>query len=179
MTILEKKCTENNKVLEVAKTLGLQVNQGKTKYMSISRNDNDDSSLQVGSYLFKKVTSYKYLGVNINGKNNTHEEIKERVASGNKYYYSFLKLFNSKLLSRDSKITLYTNYPRPVLTYGSETWATTKGDYSKLSITERTILRKIFDPVYNMEKGPMKEDTIRIYKIRKAKYFILLQKKDN
>lgn len=64
------------KFLEAANTLGLEVNQGKTKYMSISRNDNDNLSLQVGSYLFEKVTSHKYLGVNINIKNNTHEEIK-------------------------------------------------------------------------------------------------------
>jgi len=64
------------KFLEAAKTLGLEVNREKTKYKSISRNDNDDSSLQVGPYLFEKVTSYKYLGVNISGKNYTHEEIK-------------------------------------------------------------------------------------------------------
>jgi len=34
--------------LEVAKILGLEVNQGKTKYMYILRNDNDDSILQEG-----------------------------------------------------------------------------------------------------------------------------------
>lgn len=92
------------KFLEAAKTLGLEVNRGKTKYMSISRNDNVDSSLQIG-YLFAKVTSYKYLTYsNINGKNNTHEEIKERVASANLCYYSLFKLFKSKLLSMESKI---------------------------------------------------------------------------
>lgn len=29
--------------------------------------------------------------------------------------------------------------------------ATIKGDYYKLSTTERKVLRKIFDPVFNME----------------------------
>jgi len=34
--------------------------------------------------------------------------------------------------------------------YGCETWATTKGDIAKLYTTERKVLRKIFDPVYNI-----------------------------
>lgn len=58
--------------------------------------------------------------------------------------FSLLKLFKSKLLSRKSKVTLYTSYMRPVLTNGCETWATTKGDYSKLSITERKVIKKKF-----------------------------------
>lgn len=49
------------------------------------------------------------------------------------------------------KITLYTSYLKLVLTYGCETWATTKGDYSKLNTTEINVLRKIFGPAYNME----------------------------
>jgi len=36
------------KFLEAAKIRGLEVNQGKTKYMYILRNDNDDSILQEG-----------------------------------------------------------------------------------------------------------------------------------
>jgi len=119
--------------------------------MCISRNDGNDLSLQVDSYVFEKVEAFKYLRVNINSKNNVHEEIKERVASANRCYYSLLKLFKSKLLSRESKVILYTSYLRLVLAYGCETWAHTKGDYSKLSTTERKVLKKIFGPVYNME----------------------------
>lgn len=38
---------------------------------------------------------------------------------------------------------------RPVISNG--TWATAKGDYSKLSKTERKALGKIFGPVNNTE----------------------------
>lgn len=38
-----------------------------------------------------------------------------------------------------------------MVTYGCETWATTKGDYAKLCTTERKVLTKIFGPVYNIE----------------------------
>lgn len=38
--------------------------------MCTSRNDRDNSHLKVISYSFGKVTSFKYIGVNINNKNN-------------------------------------------------------------------------------------------------------------
>jgi len=109
------------KFLEAGKIMGLEVNQEKTKYMCISQNDRNDLSLRVDPYVFEKVEAFKYLGININSKNNVHEEIKERVASANRCYYSLLKLFKSKLLSRESKVTLYTSYLRTVLVYGCET----------------------------------------------------------
>ncbi|KAL4083423.1 hypothetical protein QTP88_028739 [Uroleucon formosanum] len=128
--------------LEAGKIMGLEVNEEKTKYMYISRNDRNDLNLKVDLYVFEKVEAFKYLGININSKNNVHEEIKERVVSANQCYYNLLKLFRSKLLSRESKVILYTRYLRPVLTYGCETWATTKGDYAKLCTTEKKCSEK-------------------------------------
>jgi len=119
--------------------------------MCILQINNNDLNLQVDSYVFEKVKAFKYLGININNKNNIYEEIKERVDSANICYYSLLKLFKSKLLSRESKVTLYKSYMRLVLTYGCEMWATTKGEHSKLSTTERKVLRKIFNPVYKKQ----------------------------
>lgn len=80
-----------------------------------------------------------------------HKEINERMASKNLYYY-LLKLFKSKLLSKESKRALYSSYLRPVMTYGCETSATTKSShYNKLSTTEIKNFREIFVPVYNIE----------------------------
>jgi len=66
-----------------------------------------------------------------------HNEIKLRIASGNKGYYALAKLFKSKLLSRKSKEYLYSNFLRPVLTYFCETGLVTKGDEEKLNIFEK------------------------------------------
>lgn len=43
------------KLLEASKVMGLEVNQGKTKYMCISRNNSNDLNLQVDSYVFENV----------------------------------------------------------------------------------------------------------------------------
>jgi hypothetical protein len=105
----------------------------------------------VDNWKFEVVDNFKYLGVNVNNKNNMHQEINERIMSGNRCYYSIIKLLKSKLLSWTSKIRLYHSYLRPIITYVSETWSLTKSDERKLIIFERKILRNIFGPRFNRE----------------------------
>jgi hypothetical protein len=79
-----------------------------------------------------------------------HNEIKLRITLRNfenKGYYALAKLFKSKLLSRRSKEYLYVSFLWPVLTYGCETWAVTKGDEEKINIFERKILRLFYGPI--------------------------------
>jgi len=140
-----------SELLEASKKMGLCVNQEKTKFMILSRNNENQHNLQVGNLTFEKVENFKYLGVNINSKNDMHREISERIASGNRCYHSISKLLKSKLLSRKSKTLLYTRYLRPVITYACETWSSTKGDDNRLAIFERKVLRNIFGPTYNTE----------------------------
>jgi len=138
-----------SKLIEASKNMGLCINEENTKLMILSRRNVDQSNLKVGSMHFEKVDNFKYLGVNIKSSNNMHREKKEKISKGNRCYFSINKLLRSKLLSRKSKITLYTSYLRPIVTYGCETWSTTKDDNRKLAIWERRILRNIYGPVYN------------------------------
>jgi len=91
----------------------------------MSRTDADNSDLEVDNLTFEKVNQFTYLGVNMNSPNIMHDEVKNRLTSANKCYFSVLKLFKSKNLSYESKKILYTSYIKPILTYGCETWSTT------------------------------------------------------
>jgi hypothetical protein len=133
--------------------MSLCINEEKNKLMILSRKNLDQSNLKVRSMNFERVDNFKYLGVNINSSNNMHREIKERISNGNRCYFSINKLLRSKLLSRKSKTTLYTSYLRPLVTYGCETWSTTKDDNRKLAIWKRKIVRNIYGPVYNDNLG--------------------------
>jgi hypothetical protein len=53
----------------------------------------------------------------------------------------------SRRLSRKTKTLLYKTLIRPVLTYGTETWALSKSDEARLGGFERKILRKIYGAV--------------------------------
>lgn len=64
----------------------------------------------MGNTNFEKVDNFKYLGVNINSNNNMYKIHTYR----NKCYFSIQKLLRLKLLSRKSKVTLYTRYLKPI-----------------------------------------------------------------
>jgi len=65
--------------------MGLCINEEKTKFMVLSRRREDQPNLQIDNFTFEIVENFKYLGVNINNKNNMHQEIVERLASGYRY----------------------------------------------------------------------------------------------
>jgi len=58
-----------------------------------------------------------------------------------------------------TKTLLYKTLIRPVLTYGTETWALSKQDEYRLSIFEHKILRRIYGPV--IDKGEWRIRTYR------------------
>jgi hypothetical protein len=93
------------------------------------------------------VHHYKYLGSIINDNNPTDEVInKESIVLGTKVYYANLKLFKSKLITKDSKLKLYRSVIRPVVIYASGTWVLKESSIQKLLVFERKILQKIFGP---------------------------------
>jgi len=82
----------------------------------------------------------------VNGNNTFEEEIRERIAKGNKAFYANRTLFKSNLVSRKSKLKLYWSVIRPILVYSCETWVLKESIIQRLSVFERKILRKIFGP---------------------------------
>lgn len=110
----------------VSKKTGLCINQEKTKVIVFSRSHEYQPNLHVNNFTFEKVENLIHIGVNIKSKNYMYREISERIASGNRCYHS--KLLKSKLLSRMSKILLYTSYLRLNITYECEIWPSTKAE---------------------------------------------------
>jgi hypothetical protein len=69
------------------------------------------------------------------------EEIKERIAAGNKVLYVNKKMM-CKLLTR-SKTRLYRSLIRSVVTYGCEAWVLEDIHEQQLRVFEREVTRKI------------------------------------
>src|SRR6187551_116417 len=101
---------------------GLTINNDKTKYLRCKCGDNQPSDLQIGDALLQGVKSYKYLGSEVNGINSIENEVRERITLGNRAYFAHKTLFQSRLLSKNAKLKLYTTIIRPVVTYAAETW---------------------------------------------------------
>lgn len=69
------------------------------------------NDVTVGPYTFGQVDDFKYLGVNINHKIDMHNEVKLRINSANRAYFSLNKLLSSR-----------------IVTYACETWSITQED---------------------------------------------------
>jgi len=113
------------KLIEASNRMNLTINEEKTKYLIMTRRSVDKTALKVGPYSFEQVDEFKYLGVNINTKNNMHKEIQLRINSANKAYFAMNKMLSSRLLSKGTKEKLYTSFLRPIVMYACETWSTT------------------------------------------------------
>jgi hypothetical protein len=122
-----------------ADTMGLRVNEDKTKYMVIK---NDKMSLEAAPYLyidgqkFERVRRFIYLGSVVNDNNDISEEIRRHIQNS-KCYYGLQKHFKSQLLTHETKVRLHRTLIRPILTYGCETWTLTKADELTLRTFER------------------------------------------
>jgi len=90
--------------------------------------------------------SFSYLATIVNGNNILEEEIRARIAKGNKAFYANKALLKSNLVSRKSKLKLYWSVIRRIVVYGCETWVLKESIIQKLSVFERKILRKTLGP---------------------------------
>jgi hypothetical protein len=101
----------------------------------------------VYNYEFERVREFKYLGTLITESSENNTEIKARIMTGNRSYYSILPLLRSRAVSRTTKIRMHKTTIRPVVLCGSEAWCLTANDEKSLCVWERKVLRKIFGPI--------------------------------
>jgi len=121
----------------------------KVPNVKFYRNQSSGSrALNIENKEIEQVRSFKYLGSTVNTDNTMEEEIKERIAMGNKAFFANKKIYQSKLISKNAKLKLYFSVIRPVVTYACETWILKETIINRLMVFERKILRKILGPTY-------------------------------
>jgi hypothetical protein len=146
----------------IARKFGLQINQGKTKYMIVERKNslkkNKTGHLKIKNYKFERAENFKYLGVilnedNSNGNSNSHQmDLQERIKNANKTYFMLQNFFKNKNISKKLKLRRKNITIDKTLSYASETGTLTKRDRKQMDIFERKVYRRILGPVYDNEK---------------------------
>jgi len=141
-------------LVAATKEIGLEVNAHKTKYMTVSRDQNSGRihSMKIVNSSFESVEEFKYVGTTLTNQNSIQEEIKSSLKLGNACYYSVQNLLSSRLLSTYLKIKIYRTIILPVVLYGCETWSLTLSEERRLRVFENRVLRRVF--------GPMRDEVI-------------------
>jgi hypothetical protein len=93
---------------------------------------------------FERMEQFKYWGTALTNKNSVHEEIKNRLKSGNAWYHSVQNLLSSRLLFKNTQIKVQSSIILPVVLCGCETWSLTLWKEHTLRAFENRVLRKIF-----------------------------------
>nr|VZI29140.1 unnamed protein product [Spirometra erinaceieuropaei] len=149
-----------SRVNEVAKSVGLSINAGKTKVFS-SYIPDQKTPLVIDGRQLEEVDSFKYLGANRLSK----EDIVSRIDAVRWVFSSLWKcLWNRRDLSIATKIRAYRASVRLVLLYGCECWALRVEDKRKLEVFDhhclRTILRVKFTDFVSNETVSARCDNI-------------------
>ena len=94
------------------KEIGLEVNDDKTKYMAMSRDQNagQNHNLGIDDKSFERVDQFQYLGTSITNQDSIQEEITSKVKSGKCLLFSVQNLLSSSLLSKNIKFNNKQNY---------------------------------------------------------------------
>jgi hypothetical protein len=88
-------------LLEGSKDIGIEINAEKTKCMIMFHypNSEQNQNIRIANESFENVAKFKYLGAKLTNQNDIHDEIKNRLNSGNACYYSVQNLLSSRLIS--------------------------------------------------------------------------------
>lgn len=90
------------KIEEVAESLGLRINEDKTKLLVASAPDSITriigQNIMLGENNFEMVKEYVYLGTLVNATNIIKDEVTRRAIAANRCYYGLTKQLRSKIL---------------------------------------------------------------------------------
>jgi hypothetical protein len=80
----------------------------KTTYMKLNRNITSwwEEYLIMNGQVFEGVQNFRYLGALINPKKFISDEIKSRIAVGNRCFYSLRQIFRYRAMSQTVKIKI-------------------------------------------------------------------------
>ena len=121
---------------------GLKMNSEKTEVMVCSKTGEEELQIKDrSSRQLPQVNQFKYLGSVLSEGGGCEREVKERVKAAWSKWREVAGVVCDRRMPRRLKIKIYKTVIRPVLMYGSETWALRKKEQNLLERTEMRMLR--------------------------------------
>lgn len=130
------------RINEAGEAAGLQINIEKTMTMVFGQ-ESIEEKLEIGGRSIENVTEFVYLGSLLTWDNDCNKEIRRRIARATGAMAGFKKIWNSKQISTETKISIIRTCVLSVLLYACETWTMRKKDKELLLAFEMKCYRRI------------------------------------
>ncbi|VDP46899.1 unnamed protein product [Schistosoma margrebowiei] len=130
-------------VAAVSASVGLSIHKGKTKVLKFKAENNNPITLD-GETL-EDVESFTYLGSIIDEQGGSDADVKARIGKARVTFLQLKNIWNSKQLSSNIKVRIFSTNVKAVLLYGAETWRTTTTTIKKVQVFINSCLRKILN----------------------------------
>uniref|UniRef100_A0A914UT91 Reverse transcriptase domain-containing protein n=1 Tax=Plectus sambesii TaxID=2011161 RepID=A0A914UT91_9BILA len=120
---------------------GLEIHPKKTQWMK--NKFCRDATIRLGNKIVEEVDSYVYLGQSTSMNNDLSQELgrKKRAAWG--AFSKCREVLINKNIDMKTRSNIFKNHILPALTYGCETWNTTKTEEESLRVVQRAIERRM------------------------------------
>ncbi|KAK6729458.1 hypothetical protein RB195_006481 [Necator americanus] len=130
-----------NLVSKLAAAYGLRLRPDKCKQMWISSRPR--TGIRVEGQPIELVDEFCYLGCMLKNNSSYERDVQQRCAKATSAFNSLTKCLWSTPITNEVKLRVYLSAIRPIMMYGSETWAAPSTVMEKLDCTERKLLRRL------------------------------------
>ena len=167
-----------DQVVKTSEKRGLTLNTKKTKFMTITKHQQQPETLWIKGEPVERVCKYKYLGTTVTDNNEYSEEIRSRIGQARTTFNKMRNVLCRTDLSLHLKIRMLKCYVFPVLLYGMEAWTLKKNDTDRLEAFEMWAYRRILRISWTsrttnkevLRRMGKDKEIMTIIKIRKLQY---------
>ncbi|KAK6726307.1 hypothetical protein RB195_004553 [Necator americanus] len=124
-----------NLVSKLAAAYGLRLRPEKCKQMWISSRPR--TGIRVDGQPIELVDEFCYLGCTLKNNGSYERDVQQRCAKATSAFNSLTKCLCSTPITNEVKLRVYLSAIRPIMMYGSETWAAPSTVMERLDCTER------------------------------------------
>ncbi|VDP66160.1 unnamed protein product [Schistosoma mattheei] len=130
-------------VAAVSASAGFNIHKWKTKVLKY--NTENSTPITLDGETPEDVESFTYLASIIDEQGVSDTDVKARIGKARAAFSQLKNICNSKQLSTNIKVTIFSTSVKAVLLYGAETWRTTTTTIKKVQAFTNECLRKILN----------------------------------
>ena len=124
---------KTKRIDEESKRVGRKISMEKTKVMNVNAKIQEVITIN-GLDNIEEIQAFTYLGAKMCKEGGGVKDLKNRPSKARSSFVRLKTIWNSKSVTRKTKLKIYRTLVVPVLLYGCETWKMNKSDDKEIDV---------------------------------------------